>query len=134
MNVDIRRLERTIEDWDWTGTVYICGPMSNLASTNIDSFHLVDRVLRKHKDKPKVLNPATLDQGSEYCKLVRQSFSMLVQADKMIVLPKWECSTGASSEIIAATLMNLTIRFVHPAYLTSLMVFEADRSYRMNPL
>jgi hypothetical protein len=132
--IAIYRGERTIEDWDWTGTVYICGPISNLDNSNLDSFTLVDHVLKKHKHKPVVLNPMTIDQGLNYGALIGQSMTMLTKASKVIVLPKWELSKGATNEVYTACLMGLIIRFVHPAYLTRLMVFTATQDYLNNPL
>lgn len=130
----IHRGEKTIESWNWTGTVYICGPISNLNNSNLESFALVDQVLHKHKDKPIILNPTTLDQGLPYPTLIGLSIAMLAKATKVVVLPKWELSQGATNEVYTAVLMKLVIRFVHPAYLTKLMLFEITGDYLNNPL
>lgn len=131
----LKRHELPITAWDWTGTVYICGPMSSLTECNVTSFRHVSDTLAFCASPPTAIkNPASLNQSLTYQQLITLSFQMMLESDLLIVLPSWQYSVGATNEIYVAVQAGKRVRFIHPAYLDQIMVFETAGDYLQHPL
>ena len=90
--------------------VYISGPMSNKVDFNKPAFNKAARQLRS--EGFEVVNPAETDGGSTHkpwSYYMKKDIEFLPPCDLLMLLPGWEDSLGAATEIFIATILQIPI-------------------------
>lgn len=95
-------------------TIYLCGPMSNIANLNRDEFALTAEKFRAEGFNVIVPYELTehldLDPKRDYDKLMDIDIAeMILKADVVVTLMGWETSNGANEEIQHARLRKIPI-------------------------
>jgi hypothetical protein len=91
-------------------TLYLSGPMTGYADFNFPAFHAHAKRLR-HKGYT-VLNPAENFAGNAALPretYLREDLGMVLRADAVAVLPRWNYSKGARLEVAVARAIGLPV-------------------------
>ena len=90
--------------------IYIAGPMTGLPDCNRQAFHDAADLFRKIGHRP--LNPADLDLGerARWQDYMRATTRLLTEADAVCVLPGWEMSKGARTDVAWARSVGISVR------------------------
>lgn len=98
--------------------VYLSGPITPNGQTkdlptNLQAFHQIGIALTKfHGEYLGIVNPACLNQGLDYDELMRRDYLMMPGCSHILMLPGWQFSKGACSELLAASQMGIKPRFL----------------------
>lgn len=98
--------------------IYISGPITpndqcKDINANLARFKATEMVLIQHYNGLiKVHNPANLDQQLDYDEMMRRDFHVLNECSHILMLPGWQYSRGACSELLIANQMNLKVRYI----------------------
>lgn len=84
--------------------VYLAGPMRGIEKLNRPAFYSAEDCLRQ--EGALVLNPARLPIGMPQNAYMPICLAMLEQADMIVVLPGWEFSEGAITEVAYARMQG----------------------------
>ena len=89
--------------------IFLSGPMTGIEEYNYPAFNEAARDLRGKGFL--VLNPAehVSDPDAPWNELIRRSLDILLQTNKMAVLPGWENSRGAVTEVTMANILGIPI-------------------------
>lgn len=97
------------------GTVYICGPITDMPQNNYPAFETAEVELKK-RGIPCVNPHALFDQmnhnGFTHDEYMRTCISFLAQCDKVVTLRGWEGSKGALIETRVARLLDKEIAII----------------------
>lgn len=88
-------------------TIYIAGPMTGTKDFNRKAFNVM--ALELESNGYNVLNPATLPDGLTQRQYMSICLPMLMAADNIYMLEKWENSAGACVEHALACKLDLHI-------------------------
>lgn len=91
-------------------TVYLAGPMAGYHEENVPAFRAAAAGLRAHGHA--VLNPAESFGGQTGLPLAtyaRYDIACLLQVDAVVLLPQWERSIGARTEVAIAQWLGLPL-------------------------
>jgi len=109
----------TIIDAFFNGdTIYISGPITPNDSCkdqaqNLQLFHVIEHsLIEQYNGRITVHNPANLDQQLDYDEMMRRDFHVLNECSHILMLPGWQYSRGACSELLIANQMNLKVRYL----------------------
>jgi hypothetical protein len=94
--------------------IYIAGPVTGLPDFNYPAFHrAADALLDQGY---VVLNPVDTEQHNDTGKpqrwdwYMRHALRMVLEAQALALLPRWEQSKGATLEVQVATALDLPIK------------------------
>ncbi|MDN6286080.1 MAG: DUF4406 domain-containing protein [Corynebacterium casei] len=101
-------------------TIFISGPMSGLPDFNYPSFHEAGEYLQAKGER--FFSPAHFKSGvakppprPEFAEpweyYMRQSLKQLLLCDRILMLPGWENSRGATIEKELAIILNMQIEY-----------------------
>lgn len=88
--------------------VYVAGPMTGLPMLNYLEFYGWAGLIKKEFGC-RVLNPARHENGLEYEEYMRRAFFDLECATAVVFLHGWDCSGGATRELIKARELGIKI-------------------------
>lgn len=83
---------------------YIAGPMTGIEDWNYPAFHEAERWLREHFPGDEIINPATCFDGNTTLPrehYMRAALVNVAKCDALLLLPGWDTSIGACTEIVA---------------------------------
>jgi len=105
--------------------VYVGGPMTGYPELNFPAFHARTAELRA--EGYEVINPAEVnpDPATPYADCMRKDLAALLTCDKLVLLPGWHASRGASAEWLVADICGLTIEY--PASEPTMATCELER-------
>lgn len=91
--------------------VYVGGPMTGYPELNFPAFHARTAELRA--EGYEVINPAEVnpDPATLYADCMRKDLAVLLTCDKLVLLPGWHASRGASAEWLVADICGLAIEY-----------------------
>lgn len=102
-------------------TVFISGPMSGYEDFNYPLFHEVARKLAErgelfyspahHPVMGYELEPPEPDEAMSWEYYMRESLKMLLDSDRILMLPGWEKSRGAILERELAVALKMQINY-----------------------
>jgi hypothetical protein len=98
--------------------IYLSGPISPNDQTpsqdaNLRAFGTAYTDLMKyHGEHLEVVNPACLSQGLDYDELMKRDFMMMIGCSHILMLPNWQFSKGACTELLIASQMKIKPRFL----------------------
>lgn len=102
-------------------TTFISGPMSGYEDFNYPLFHEVGRYLTEkrelffspahHPMSGHELEPPEPDEAMSWEYYMRRSLKMLLYSDRILMLPGWEDSRGASIEREIADVLKISIEY-----------------------
>jgi hypothetical protein len=98
--------------------IYLSGPISPNEHTpgigdNLTVFDLACTIIMKHHGEYiTVVNPACLSQGLDYDELMKRDYMLMIGCSHILMLPNWQYSKGACSELLVASQMGLKPRFL----------------------
>lgn len=98
--------------------IYLSGPISaNVFSPateeNLEAFgQVLTSIMKHHGEYITVVNPACLSQGLDYDELMKRDYMLMVGCSHILMLPNWQHSRGACSELLVASQMGLKPRFL----------------------
>lgn len=97
--------------------VYISGPMTGLPEFNYPAFFMAAEIIRSHGHEP--INPAEgmTDMDKPWVWYMRRALRMLLDADEVWMLPRWQRSKGARLERIVALALGMRIQYLSPRVL-----------------
>ncbi len=89
--------------------VFLSGPMTGIEDYNYPAFDEAAKALRAKGFL--VLNPAehVSSPDAPWNELIRRSLDILLRTNKMAVLPGWENSRGAVTEVTIANVLGIPI-------------------------
>lgn len=94
--------------------VYLSGPISgeNLTS-NLEKFHELQAVMHgTYGSSVFVANPACLNQDLDYDEMMRRDYAMMLNCTHILMMPGWQTSKGACSELLIAVQIKLKVRYL----------------------
>lgn len=101
-------------------TIFISGPMSGLPDFNYPAFHEAGEYLHAkgeiffspaHDWMGKERQPPTPEEEKPWEHYMRKSLKMLLDCDRILMLPGWEKSRGATIEKELAIILNMQIEY-----------------------
>lgn len=101
-------------------TIFISGPMSGLPDFNYPSFHEAGEYLRglgqsfmspAHDWRLKPINPPHPKRELPWEYYMKSSIEKMMRCDRILMLPGWEKSRGATIEKELAIILNMQIEY-----------------------
>lgn len=101
--------------------VYLCGPVSlgglcspEEVADNVKRFRVVAAALRE--SGAVVLDPTEIQggEGWEWRDWMRETIAMMLRADRVLTLPRWQESRGARLEVSVALELSMPVEFSRP--------------------
>ena len=123
--------------------VYLSGPISpnemyKSQEGNLTVFRLIDNQINDVYDGLViVLNPATLPQDLDYDEMMKRDYVAMLSATHILMLPGWQHSRGACSELLIANQMNLKVRYLlsdHETVVKALLDCAAVKSIMLDTI
>lgn len=118
---DIMNSPMTIATAFTTGDrIYLSGPISQndispSLRDNLAVFHeIYNLITMEHGMGLTVMNPACVNQNLEYDEMMRRDFAMLNGCSHILMLPNWQHSKGACSELLIANQLRIKARYLLP--------------------
>lgn len=94
--------------FDEQDIIYIAGPMSGIRDHNAPAFHQMSSYLRsfglKVKSPPEINPRPELDS---YQVMMKRCYDSLLTCTALVALDRWQCSRGATTEIVVARMIGL---------------------------
>lgn len=89
--------------------LYISGPMTGYPEYNFPAFMAAEAKLRNLGDE--VINPAQIEHRNKdnWVSCMRQAITEMLKADALVLLPGWEKSRGAQTEVELASRLEMAI-------------------------
>lgn len=101
-------------------TTFISGPMSGYEDFNYPLFHEVGRYLKEkrepffspaHHSAGHELEPPEPDEAMSWEYYMKKSLRMLLGSDRILMLPGWKESRGASLERELAIVLKISVEY-----------------------
>jgi hypothetical protein len=106
--------------------IYLCGPMTDVAGSNLGSFAEATKTLTNRGYR--VFNPGELqDDGMTFVDYMRPELQILMNTrSALVALPGWENGVGSRLEVIVATSIGLPTHSYDPSSGIGSLLFPAS--------